>query len=364
METSEEARPLMISRIGEKWLEWVDEPLSPEHILESITLYWLTETFPRSIYTYRQGGHFAAVEQPEALKSDLTKFVGHVWPGDEDEQARLEEQAATYDPEPFWAEIHPRLLSTIQHELSAPPPTLKIEAGEEDEDAASTSMSRPRDSRGPGESISAFTSRLAPSRTSFSDVGPWIWMWKPKSQVKEGDVATLVRKGNDLLQAYEEEASSLRAAHDKSGAKTTAGLTRKLNPLRRTLEQNIFALAKETGVTSGKWMFFPTVDYVDSFWKTVVTALDKGDLGEAAKVATDDGSGQARLICVYTKDFSDKEDVKRVLLTLVEKGLVDEESRPIYYKCDAYTHLDIKSNNAYGLKASLFSSRDILTGKV
>lgn len=45
---------LMTSRVGEKWLEWVDEPLSPEHILESITLYWLTETFPRSIYTYRQ----------------------------------------------------------------------------------------------------------------------------------------------------------------------------------------------------------------------------------------------------------------------------------------------------------------------
>lgn len=189
-------------------------------------------------------------------------------------------------------------------------------------------------------------------------------MWKPKSQVKEGDVATLTRKGNDLLRAYENEASSLRAAHDKSGAKTTAALTRKLNPLRRTLERNIFALAKETGVTSGKWMFFPTVDYVDSFWKTVVTAVDKGDLGDVAKVATDDRSGHARLICVYTEDFSDKEDVKRVLMTLVEKGLVDEELRPIYYKCDAYTHLDIKSNNAYGLKASLFSSRDVLAGKV
>lgn len=189
-------------------------------------------------------------------------------------------------------------------------------------------------------------------------------MWKPKSQVKEGDVATLLRKGNELLQAYEEEASGLRTAHDKSGAKTTAALTRKLNPLRRTLEQTIFALAKETGVTSGKWMFFPTVDYVDSFWRTVVTALDKGELGNTAKVATDDGSQQARLICVYTEDFSDKEDVKRVLMTLVEKGLVDEESRPIYYKCDAYTHLDIKSKNTYGLKASLFSSRDVLTGKV
>ena len=41
-------------RVGEKFLEWVDDPLPPDHILESITLYWLTETFPRSIYSYRQ----------------------------------------------------------------------------------------------------------------------------------------------------------------------------------------------------------------------------------------------------------------------------------------------------------------------
>lgn len=41
-------------RIGEKFLEWVDDPLAPDDILESVTLYWLTETFPRAIYTYRQ----------------------------------------------------------------------------------------------------------------------------------------------------------------------------------------------------------------------------------------------------------------------------------------------------------------------
>jgi hypothetical protein len=41
-------------RVGEKFLEWVDDPLAPEDILESVTLYWLTETYPRAIYTYRQ----------------------------------------------------------------------------------------------------------------------------------------------------------------------------------------------------------------------------------------------------------------------------------------------------------------------
>ncbi|KAH8703842.1 Alpha/Beta hydrolase protein [Talaromyces proteolyticus] len=123
----------LLAWIGEKFLEWVDDPLPPEVILESITLYWLTETFPRAIYTYRmlyppppipinndprwyihkplgfssfpmelapvprswvettgnlvywrqhqKGGHFAALEQPRELKTDVTKFVDQVWPG-------------------------------------------------------------------------------------------------------------------------------------------------------------------------------------------------------------------------------------------------------------------------------------------
>ncbi|KAJ5692502.1 hypothetical protein N7462_001925 [Penicillium macrosclerotiorum] len=123
----------LLAWIGEKFLEWVDDPLSPEQIFESVSLYWLTDTFPRSIYTYRQnfpspsvpaandprwyikkpfgfsffpkelaplprswiettgnlvfyerhqkGGHFAALEEPEVLKSDIEKFLEQEWPG-------------------------------------------------------------------------------------------------------------------------------------------------------------------------------------------------------------------------------------------------------------------------------------------
>lgn len=41
-------------RIGEKFLVWSDEDPSIDTILDDITLYWLTSTFPRSIYTYRE----------------------------------------------------------------------------------------------------------------------------------------------------------------------------------------------------------------------------------------------------------------------------------------------------------------------
>lgn len=44
---------LTMNRIGEKILEWTDEDPPVEKILETVTLYWLTETMPRSMYHNR-----------------------------------------------------------------------------------------------------------------------------------------------------------------------------------------------------------------------------------------------------------------------------------------------------------------------
>ncbi|KAL1982328.1 hypothetical protein VTN96DRAFT_1422 [Rasamsonia emersonii] len=123
----------LLAWIGEKFLDWVDDPLPLETILESVSLYWLTETFPRSIYPYREflqpsevpatmdprwyirkpfgfsyfpmelvpvprswiettgnlvfwrqhekGGHFAALERPQDFAEDLAAFVQQIWPG-------------------------------------------------------------------------------------------------------------------------------------------------------------------------------------------------------------------------------------------------------------------------------------------
>lgn len=43
----------LLAWIGEKYLEWTDEDPSMEEILRAVTLYWLTDTFPRAIYPYR-----------------------------------------------------------------------------------------------------------------------------------------------------------------------------------------------------------------------------------------------------------------------------------------------------------------------
>ncbi|EED23533.1 epoxide hydrolase, putative [Talaromyces stipitatus ATCC 10500] len=119
--------------IGERFRDWPDKrnPVPLRTILQEVTLYWLTDTFPRSIYTYREtyppppvppaqqpdqyihkpfgfsyfpqevipaprswvertgnlvfwkehtkGGHFAALECPQELADDIVEFVEQVW---------------------------------------------------------------------------------------------------------------------------------------------------------------------------------------------------------------------------------------------------------------------------------------------
>ncbi|GAB7365446.1 hypothetical protein MBLNU230_g6520t1 [Neophaeotheca triangularis] len=118
----------LLAWIGEKFLEWTDEDPPLDDILASVTLYWLTETFPRCIYPYRgiyseprepmpfvqnkpfgysffplelmptpkswaaekvgelmfygqhtTGGHFAAMEQPKVLLADVEEWAAKAW---------------------------------------------------------------------------------------------------------------------------------------------------------------------------------------------------------------------------------------------------------------------------------------------
>jgi hypothetical protein len=107
-------------------------------------------------------------------------------------------------------------------------------------------------------------------------------------------------------------------------------------------------------------MLFPNLKDLTRAWKLVVEGTINNRLGSTAKVATEEDGKEERLICVYTKDFRDTNDVLRVLNELVAIGLVS--NRGIYYKSDAYTYLDIYSKNEYGLQASVYASQKMLAG--
>ena len=125
-------------------------------------------------------------------------------------------------------------------------------------------------------------------------------------------------------------------------------------------------------------MFCPSNE-VNAVWSVVARATAQNDLGIAAKVAPEDGGGKDRLICVYTKDFNDLDDVNRVIRKMKNFGLA-ESRKTLYYKCgrylhiwhpglhstdfskDAYTYLGLNSGNEYNIKASYYNSADVLAG--
>jgi hypothetical protein len=225
------------------------------------------------------------------------------------------------------------------------------------------------------ESALDFVKRVPPL-TTLQTSCEWIWVHNPYVQHENAsNPANLISRGQALLQQSLQTRSNIQA-QGASKLKTT--MSRSLNEESRLLRQRIADLAVETKVLSGKvslelcssprqadtrpqWMLFPNPKDVSRVWRLVVDGVINNRLGTTAKVAPDDGSERPRLICVYTRDFRDKDDIARVLQELFAIGVAGT-GKSIYYKSDPYTYLNIYGETAtqYGLQASLYSSQKML----
>lgn len=209
------------------------------------------------------------------------------------------------------------------------------------------------------EPLADFLNRLKPSTTPISS-GPWIWIANPYSKRPgKSDILGFKQEGHRLLENFASQRRLMEAKHPEKNA---GSITRLMNPARDLLEEDIVKLARARHLMNGKWMLFPSPSHVDEVWAKVARATVAGELGVAAKVATsgdDERSEKTRLVCVYTDDFSNKEDVKRVLKKLRDLKLIGGD-QGIFYKCDAYTYLDIMNGNQYKLKASMYGSKEML----
>ena len=215
------------------------------------------------------------------------------------------------------------------------------------------------------ETVQEFLLRLPPFQTKLADVGPWIYISNPsyRHTFTGENIQGLKEEGAELLRAFSTTKADIQS---RLATKPKAVISRNVNIARKQLERDIFNLARKKGVTSGKWMLFPQPQDVNRVWSLVAQATVEGELGHAAKVATDDGSGdRARLICAYNEDYANEAEVRKTLECLVRMGLVErpgpaKTNRGIYYKADAFTWLDIFSKNEWGLKPSMYSSKEIL----
>ncbi|KAF1937858.1 DUF1917-domain-containing protein [Clathrospora elynae] len=211
-----------------------------------------------------------------------------------------------------------------------------------------------------GESVDVFIKRLPPYTTSIFTC-PWIWAENPHPNPRDKSamprVEDFTSRGTHLLAQSLESRRQIQA---KGSHGLRSMVTKLLNQESKALQQRIVDVAMDTHVISGKWMLFPNSTDVTRVWRQVVTGVIDNRLGTTCKVATDDGKDE-RLICVYTKDFQDADDVLRVLYELNTMGLLNS-GKSIYYKPDAYTYLELKGETAaeYGLKASMYNSRSMM----
>lgn len=201
------------------------------------------------------------------------------------------------------------------------------------------------------ETVDTFLDRLPPATTDDTEVGPWIFICNPYIDRKSKRLAQNQNIKGCEDEAPEEEGANLALFveggmerlhlvtefHDKvNQAPMLAPMrTREKSKASIDASRDILALAHAMHVRAGKWMLFCTAQTVNEVWDVVAKATASNELGIAAKVATRSqiDPRPERLICVYTADFHDKDDVERVALKLKQLGLVEGRGKkPLYYK--------------------------------
>lgn len=108
----------------------------------------------------------------------------------------------------------------------------------------------------------------------------------------------------------------------------------------------IYAFAKKSEnsiknlnyIDGGKWLIFVDINEVDRVWQIIKKATENGLLGESSKAATALLSPHAiaddkKVICVYTYNWHDIEDVFRVEKSIRSLGIESD----LFYKADKET---------------------------
>ena len=120
------------------------------------------------------------------------------------------------------------------------------------------------------------------------------------------------------------------------------------NQARKTLDATIYIanLAKQYGITSGKWMFFIESVYADAAWTCLATATSRDLCGHHVKVSSRDNRGR-HAFCVYVKDYitAGHLDATRKKIEALRLPNVDQ----LLFKPDIYSWLDIHSGNIWGI---------------
>ena len=101
------------------------------------------------------------------------------------------------------------------------------------------------------------------------------------------------------------------------------------------LNENYKFLKDRSERESGKWLIFEHKKHIDNTWELIKEATKNGLLGPSSKVSTSKPNLNSKdknyyVICVFTEDYNNEEDLKRVEENLRKLGIENRLS----YKLD------------------------------
>ena len=102
---------------------------------------------------------------------------------------------------------------------------------------------------------------------------------------------------------------------------------------------------------SGKWLVFLQEESIDRCWMYMRVALAMYRFGRKIKSSTCVSCGERKryVVCVYTYDYADSEDVMRIRASLRDLGI----QYPITYKSNEQTRQGVYSEGVHGQKNSI-----------
>ena len=158
----------------------------------------------------------------------------------------LETKAFNFDPSLYWSS-HELQLSVMAFQSSLGSSTSSAPAPAP---LYNTYENYPSGRR-LSETVPEFLARLPPFTSQIGDHGPWIYISNPsyRDEPTKEDLRGFKQEGGELLREF----SSMKAGMEASmSGQISSVVGRKLAPLRKKLEQDIYALASKKGVTAGK----------------------------------------------------------------------------------------------------------------
>ena len=128
------------------------------------------------------------------------------------------------------------------------------------------------------------------------------------------------------------------ASNMKHGDKIMAQkLWRECN--EKTIE-NVVEIALKCRLLTGKWMIFPSNKntVVDAYWRKIAVGIFNkrfGDKVTTAKVSPHNEDAWSHVICIYTDNFCDQDQVLQLEDMLRRAGIFC----PLFFKPDIFSHL-------------------------